>query len=194
MTPDHAESADASTDDHFLAPSVRTFPWLQAALAAVAVFVVEYLLVAALFVVGPSSVDRNAAPINSTVDVLVQYAHILFNAHHVPTITRATVQIGGSPLANDLYIATDASVPPVVFFLIPMVALVVAGGVFEAYRRGTPPRASSRRVRSSGRGSPWATSCVVSAAHCCSSSGGRSLSRRRQSAPRHRAHGCGWRS
>ena len=134
MTSDHTDANVEPSDDHFLAESVRTFPWLRAALSAVAVLVVEYLTVALIFVVGPSSVDRSAAPITSTTAVLAQYGHILYNAHHVPTLTRATVQIGGSPLGNDLYIATSASVPPVVFFLIPVVALVAAGVLFERSR------------------------------------------------------------
>lgn len=138
MTTDHAEPADASTDDHLLAPSVRAFPWLPAGLAAVATFLLEYLVVATIFVVGPSSVDRSAAPIDSAAAVVIQYGHILFNAHHVPTVTRATIQIGGSPFGNDLYFATGASVPPVVFFLVPVVALVAAGALFETSRPGTP--------------------------------------------------------
>ncbi|MFC7018996.1 MULTISPECIES: hypothetical protein [Haloarcula] len=138
MTTDHAEPADASTDDHLLAPSVRAFPWLPAGLAAVATLLVEYLVIAAIFVVGPSSVDRGAAPINAAGDVAIQYGHVLFNAHHVPTVTRATIQIGGSPFGNDLYFATGASVPPVVFFLVPVVALFAAGALFETYRPGTP--------------------------------------------------------
>lgn len=141
-------TAEADTDDgvaraddeHLFSPALRTFPWVKAGGAAVATFVVEYLLVAALFVVGPSSVDRSVPAINSTMAVVIQYAHVLFNAHHVPTLLQvpAGVQIAGSALGNDLYIALaagDASVPPVVYFLVPMVALTVAGGVFEGRRQ-----------------------------------------------------------
>jgi len=143
-------TAEADTDDgvaraedqHLFSPALRNFPWVEAGGAAVATFLVEYLLVAALFVVGPSSVDRSAPAINSTVAVVIQYAHVLFNAHHVPTLLQvpAGVQVAGSALGNDLYIAMaagEASVPPVVYFLVPMIALTVAGGLFEG-RRGYP--------------------------------------------------------
>lgn len=135
MTTDRPDEADAEpTDDHLIAESVRTFPWSTAALAAAGVFVVEYLIMTAIFVLGPSSVDRSAAPITSEVAVLAQYGHILFNAHHVPTITRATVPIANAPIANDLYLASGASVPPAVFFLVPVVALVAGGLLFERSR------------------------------------------------------------
>lgn len=134
MTTDRPDVDTEPTDDHFIAEPVRTFPWIGAALSAAGVFVVEYLLMAAIFVLGPSSVDRGAAPITSEIAVLVQYGHILFNAHHVPTITRATVPIANAPIANDLYLASGASVPPVVFFLVPIAALVAGGVLFERGR------------------------------------------------------------
>ncbi|MBX0323575.1 hypothetical protein EGH21_11100 [Halomicroarcula sp. F13] len=128
-------------DTPLLSPALETFPWLEASTAALGTFVVEYLAVAALFVVGPSSVDRSVPAIDSTAAVFVQYAHVLFNAHHVPTVLKASIQIAGSPFGNDLYLALasgGASVPPVVYFLIPMVALTVAGGLFEGRRRPNP--------------------------------------------------------
>jgi hypothetical protein len=143
---EHDGDADtgAETDDHFFSPSIRQFPWLWAGGAAVGTFLIEYLLVAGLFVLGPSNVDRSEPIINSTVAVLVQYAHILYNAHFVWTITGATVpgvQIP-RPFANDLWVALirgGAATHPVVYFLIPVVSLVIAGAVFEWYRESPAP-------------------------------------------------------
>ncbi|MFB6308917.1 MAG: hypothetical protein ABEH35_06265 [Haloarculaceae archaeon] len=125
--------------------SLRTFPWPRAVGAAVVTFLVEYLLVAVIFVVGPSSVDRSAPTIRSTVDVIVQYGHILYNAHHVPTLTRANAQIAGSPLGNDLYFAENPATPPIVFFALPVVALAVAGWLFE--QRRSSERVDPSRIK-----------------------------------------------
>ncbi|QIO23282.1 hypothetical protein [Haloarcula sp. JP-L23] len=138
---DDTAAASGDADDTFLSVPLRTFPWTEASTAAIGTFVLEYLVVAALFVVGPSSVDRSVPAIDSTAAVFIQYAHVLFNAHHVPTVLRATIQIAGSPYGNDLYLSLangGASVSPVVYFLVPVVALTVAGGLFEGRRRRNP--------------------------------------------------------
>ncbi|MFC7077668.1 hypothetical protein [Haloarcula halophila] len=136
---EHDGATESGSDDHFFAASLREFPWPWAAGAAVATFVVEYLLVAALFVLGPSSVDRSVPIIDSTMAVLIQYAHILFNAHFVWIVQAATVpnvQIP-EPFSNDLWLALvsgGAATHPLVYFLLPVVSLVIAGAVFERHR------------------------------------------------------------
>ncbi|WP_225333833.1 hypothetical protein [Halomicrobium urmianum] len=139
-----AESTDGPTaeadDAPLLKPSLRQFPWLRAAGAAVATIAVEYVVVALAFVAGPSSMDSSA--FDSLAGELLQYAFVLYNAHHVPIITTATnAAVAGSRMTNALYGAEGGSIPPAAFFALPIVALLVSGAVFELRRRGG--RASS---------------------------------------------------
>jgi hypothetical protein len=154
---EHDGDAEPGAQDHFFAPSIREFPWLWAAGAAAATFVVEYLLVAALFVLGPSSVDRSTPIINSTVAVLLQYTHILYNAHFVWIVQSATVsnvQIP-EPFSNDLWTVystpgVSAATDPVVFFLLPVISLVIAGAMFERYRTPATGRLTEAALVGSG--------------------------------------------
>lgn len=128
--PPTATAAQPQPEHHLFDESLRMFPWLRAAGAAAGTLAVEYLLVALLFVVGPSSVD-----LPELTDRLIQYGFVLYNAHHVPTLVTATdAEVYGSAARNLLYGAQGASVPPIVYFLIPVVSLLVAGALFERYR------------------------------------------------------------
>lgn len=128
--PPTATAEQPQPESHLLKESLRTFPWLRAVGAAAGTLVVEYVLVALLFVVGPSSVD-----LPTLSDRLVQYGFILYNANHVPTLVTATdAEVYGSAARNILYGAQGASVPPLVYFLIPIVSLLVVGALFERYR------------------------------------------------------------
>ncbi|WP_226012652.1 hypothetical protein [Halomicrobium salinisoli] len=134
-----AESTDGPTaepdDEPLLKPSLRQFPWFRAAGAAVATIAVEYGLVVLAFAVGPSSLRSSA--FDSLADELLQYAFVLYNAHHVPLITTATnATVAGSRMSNALYGADGAFIPPAAFFALPVVALLVAGAAFEFRRRG----------------------------------------------------------
>lgn len=128
--PPTATAEQPQPESHLLAESLRAFPWLRAAGVAAGTLVVEYLLVALLFLVGPSSVD-----LPELSDRLIQYGFVLYNAHHVPTlVTAADAEVYGSAARNVLYGAEGASVPPIVYFLIPVVSLLVVGALFERYR------------------------------------------------------------
>ncbi|GCF12848.1 hypothetical protein Harman_07830 [Haloarcula mannanilytica] len=128
--PPTATAEQPQPESHLLKESLRTFPWLRAAGVAAGTLVVEYLLVALLFLVGPSSVD-----LPELSDRLVQYGFVLYNAHHVPTLVTATdAEVYGSAARNLLYGAQGASVPPIVYFLIPVGSLLVVGALFERYR------------------------------------------------------------
>lgn|GEM_PF-1094546 len=128
--PPTATAEQPQPESHLLAESLRTFPWLRAAGVAAGTLAVEYLLVALLFLVGPSSVD-----LPELSDQLIQYGFVLYNAHHVPTlVTAADAEVYGSAARNVLYGAQGASVPPIVYFLIPIVSLLVVGALFERYR------------------------------------------------------------
>ncbi|RLM44642.1 hypothetical protein DVK00_09275 [Haloarcula sp. Atlit-47R] len=131
--PPTATAEQPQPESHLLAESLRTFPWLRAAGVAIGTLAVEYLLVALLFLVGPSSVD-----FPELSDRLIQYGFVLYNAHHVPTlVTASDAEVYGSAARNVLYGAQGASVPPLVYFLIPIVALLVVGALFERYRGDT---------------------------------------------------------
>jgi len=128
--PPTATAEQPQPESHLLKESLRTFPWLRTAGVAAGTLVVEYLLVALLFVVGPSSVD-----LPELSDRLVQYGFVLYNAHHVPTlVTASDAEVYGSAARNVLYGAQGASIPPIVYFLIPIVSLLVVGALFERYR------------------------------------------------------------
>lgn len=95
-------------------------------------FLVEYLLVATL-VAGHSSVSTAA---DTLVEQLKSYGMILFNAHGVPaTVTANGVAYRGPTEFN--LVADATAIPPLVYYAIPVVALVIAGALFEWYRTET---------------------------------------------------------
>jgi len=128
--PPTASAESTQPESHVLDENLRTFPWLRAVGVAAATLAVEYALVAAIFVLGPSNVDMP-----SLSDRLIQYGFVLYNAHHVPTlVTASDAEVYGAAARNVLYGVENPSVPPLVFFLLPLVALVVAGALFELLR------------------------------------------------------------
>lgn len=128
--PPTASAESTQPESHLLDKGLRTFPWLRAFGVAAATLAVEYALVTAIFVLGPSDVD-----LSSLSDRLIQYGFVLYNAHHVPTLVTATdADVYGAAARNVLYGVENPSVPPLVFFLLPLVALVVAGALFERSR------------------------------------------------------------
>lgn len=104
---------------------LEAHPWLLSAGVGVGTFLAEYVAVALAFLVGPSSVD-----LDGPVETAVTYGHVLYNAHNVPTETvvqNATASASGN--ANALYGATGGSVPPIAYFLVPVVGLLAAGAL-----------------------------------------------------------------
>nr|WP_191449747.1 hypothetical protein [Haloarcula sp. CBA1122] len=128
--PPTAAAEQPQPESHLLAESLRTFPWLRAAGVAAGTLAVEYLLVTLLFLVGPPEVG-----LQELSDRLIQYGFVLYNAHHVPTLVTATgAEVYGSAARNVLYGVENASIPPIVYFLIPIVSLLTVGALFERYR------------------------------------------------------------
>lgn len=129
--PPTATSDAGQTERNLLDESLRTFPWLRAGGVAALTLTVQYVLVTLVFEVGPSSVDYP-----TVWERLLQYGFVLYNAHHVPILVTATdAEVYGAAATNVLYAAENPSVPPLVFFLIPLVTLAIAGALFER-RRG----------------------------------------------------------
>jgi len=142
-------------DEPLLKPSLTEFPWPRAGGGALLTLTVEYVLVALAFVLGPSSLN-----LPSLRDEVVQYVYILYNAHHVPIVTTVSEGVRvGSKLTNILYGQQGASIPPIAFFLLPVVALVVAGFVFE--RRRTPLSYVGRLEEAAMVGTGFAVSYVL---------------------------------
>ena len=108
---------------------VREFPWSGGILAGVAAWVVGYVLFAALFYVGPASID---APSQSSR--LTQIGHLFYNAQFVDRVVTAPggIAIAGGRRTNFLLEASVTELPLAVYFVVPIVALVAAGVLFGA--------------------------------------------------------------
>lgn len=82
-------------------------------------YLVGYLLVAALFVVGPANVE-------GTLDVQLKwFGFAFYNAHFIPIVV-------GSQSYNYITEATNPAVPSFVYFLIPVVSLLAVSAVFSS--------------------------------------------------------------
>ena len=121
------------TDQPLLKPSLTQFPWVRAAGASIAVLVIQYLVLVASVALTSITVTRAGW---SLWNKAVQYVFVLYSAHHVPIATTvdSDFQLGTS-LNNLLY--GQSLFPAALFFLLPIVALTVAGFLFE--RRRNPP-------------------------------------------------------
>ncbi|WP_231186922.1 hypothetical protein [Haladaptatus sp. DYF46] len=89
-------------------------------------YLVGYLLVAALFVVGPANVE-------GTLGVqLTWFGFAFYNAHFIPIAV-------GSQSYNYITEATNPAVPSFVYFLIPVVSLLATSAVFSSRNRMDDP-------------------------------------------------------
>ncbi|GKZ15912.1 MULTISPECIES: hypothetical protein [Haladaptatus] len=85
-------------------------------------YLVGYLLVAALFVVGPANVE-------GPLDVKLKwFGFAFYNAHFIPIAI-------GSQSYNYISQASDPAVPPIVYYAIPVVSLLATSAVFSARNR-----------------------------------------------------------
>jgi hypothetical protein len=118
------------TDEPLLKPSLTGFPWVRAAGASLATLVAQYLVLVTAVELTAISVTR---PGWSLTDKAIQYVYVLYSAHHVPIATSIDQGIqAGTQLNNLLY--GQSLFPVTLFFLLPIVALVVAGFLFERDR------------------------------------------------------------
>jgi len=126
------------TDEPLLKPSLTGFPWLRAAGTSLATMVVQYLVLVTAVELTAISVTR---PGWSLTDKAMQYVYVLYSAHHVPIATSIDQGIqAGTRLNNLLY--GQSLFPVALFFLLPIVALLAAGFLFERAR--DPPESVSR--------------------------------------------------
>ena len=136
MTDDSTVTADEGVpgdSEPLLKPSLTQFPWVRAAGASLAVLLVQYLVLVASITLTSVTVTRSGWALWTKA---VQYVFVLYSAHHVPIATTVDTQIQtGTSLNNLLY--GQSLYPVVLFFLLPIVALTIAGYLFETRR--TPP-------------------------------------------------------
>lgn len=120
------ESERSLLDDDAL-EELRGFPWLGGILAGAVAWIVGYVLFAALFYVGPASIE---APSQSSR--LTQIGHLFYNAQFVDRIVTAPADfmIAGGRRTNFLLESGVTELPLAVYFGVPVVALVVAGVLF----------------------------------------------------------------
>ncbi|WP_181684912.1 hypothetical protein [Halorhabdus salina] len=124
-------AVDDVLDEERLAP-LRSFSWGRGILTGALSFVVGYLLMAALFFVGPPSID--AQSLSGRFD---QIAYIFYNSQFVDGLISAPadVTIPGGRRFNFVLEATEPAVPIVVYLSIPVVSVLVIGGLFQAVVR-----------------------------------------------------------
>jgi len=129
-TGDAVEDSTATADTAPLfKPPIRHFPWGLAAVAGAVTFLVEYVLVALLFVFGPISTGAT-----SLFERLTIYSFTLFGAHFVPVVrTTEGVTFAGAPRINVVTDAADPVISPVVYLALPILALLLAGALFETW-------------------------------------------------------------
>lgn len=116
--------ADATTD------SAGDFPWGAAVAYGAGAFVIGYLFVLAVFVLGPATTS------GTTGDRLTLIGFVFYNAHHVAVV-------GGGESVNLLAQATDPNVPVALYYAIPVVLLVAVGAVFGRRHRQSIPEPSA---------------------------------------------------
>ena len=136
MTDDTTVAGDEGATENsqpLLKPSLTQFPWVRAAGASLALLIVQYAALVASVTLTSVTVTR---PEWELWTKAVQYGFVLYSAHHIPIATTINTQLQtGTSLNNLLY--GPSLYPAVLFFLLPIVALTVAGYLFE--RRRTPP-------------------------------------------------------
>ena len=105
---------------------------MKAGLAGGVTFLVEYLVVTALIVVHPGL----STAADTLVEQLKSYGLILFNAHAVPiTVVAEGVQYQGPTRFNMITDAANPVLPAFVYMAIPVLTLLIAGALFEWFRR-----------------------------------------------------------
>lgn len=106
---------------------VRRFPWLRGIGTGVVAWFAGYVLFAALFYVGPASIQTS-----SQTSRLTQIGHLFFNAQFVDRLVSAPVDIAvfGGRRTNFILEAGSTQLPTAVYFAVPVLALLAAGVLF----------------------------------------------------------------
>lgn len=124
--PPSSVAGSTATDDSLFAPEIREFPWVGAAINGATAFLVQYLIIVLVFVVGPA-----ATRADTVMERLTTYAFVLFGAHNVPVVRSAQeITFEGPRRINLVTDAQDPTIPILVYLALPVVVLLVAGAVF----------------------------------------------------------------
>lgn len=111
-------------------PEIRRFPWLGVGVLGGVTFLLEYILIASLFVSGVVTTQAE-----SILDRLTSYAFVLFSAHFVPVVRTAEgVTLAGPKRLNLVLTQADPTVPVWAYLSLPVLALVLAGTLVAWYR------------------------------------------------------------
>lgn len=137
---DQSEDATTSTGGNLqgseapLGDAIAAVDWLAAVIAGILGAVLGYVLLAAVFVLGPASFGA----ISSTVEQVRQLGLLFYNAHFVDlvaSVSEGAAVAGGRRINIITESAGQSTVPIVVYLLVPVVTLVAVGLVATA-RRG----------------------------------------------------------
>jgi len=131
-----AGPATPDGDDSDFAAAIQSVPWVSSVLAGAGSFLGGYVLMAALFFVGPASAGNGPL-----AEQLKQIGYVFYNAHFVDgliSVSSEQIQLAGSPRVNLLLdegvVGLSTSIPIPVYLAVPVVTLLVAGGLLATYR------------------------------------------------------------